>query len=52
MARSDIVVFVQPVLALLAGLIILIAPSTLHYVVAIYLILVGLTGLFPHLLDG
>ena len=37
---------VSPFLALLAGILILIVPSILNYVVAIYLILVGLIGIF------
>ena len=37
-----------PLLALAAGIIILIAPRFLNYVVAIYLI--GLLGLFPGIL--
>jgi len=35
-----------PFLALLAGILILIVPRILNYVVAIYLILVGLIGIF------
>jgi hypothetical protein len=35
-----------PLLALIAGIIILIVPRVLNYVVAIYLILIGLLGLF------
>jgi hypothetical protein len=35
--------------ALLFGILILILPRLLNYLIAIYLILVGLTGLFPHL---
>jgi len=42
-------VLVQPVLALIAGILILIAPRILNYVVAIYLIIVGVTGLFGHI---
>lgn len=38
-------VLVQSVLALLAGLAILLAPRILNYVVAAYLILLGLSGL-------
>ncbi|HEX3755144.1 MAG TPA: DUF3096 domain-containing protein [Rhizomicrobium sp.] len=38
-----------PVLALIFGILILILPKFLNYFVAIYLILVGLFGLFPHL---
>jgi hypothetical protein len=41
----------QPVVALLAGILILIVPRLLNYVVSIYLILVGVLGLWPHLLS-
>ena len=41
----DIVV-VQPLVALIAGILILIVPRLLNYIVAIYLIIVGLAGLF------
>jgi hypothetical protein len=37
---------IQPLVALVAGILILIAPRLLNYIVAIYLIVVGLTGLF------
>lgn len=40
---------VGPLVALLAGILILIAPRLLNYIVAIYLIFVGLTGLWPSL---
>ena len=43
------VVFFQPLLALIAGVVILIVPRILNYVIAAYLILFGLVGLFPHL---
>jgi hypothetical protein len=36
---------ISPIIALLAGILILIAPRLLNYVVAVYLIIVGLTGL-------
>jgi len=39
---------IQPVLALIAGILILFIPRLLNYVVAIYLILIGLAGLMPH----
>ena len=39
----------QPLLALLAGILILIRPKLLNYVVAIYLIVIGVLGLFPAL---
>jgi hypothetical protein len=35
----------QPIVALVAGVLILILPRLLNYIVAIYLILVGLFGL-------
>ncbi len=36
---------IQPLVALIGGIVILVVPRLLHYVVAIYLILVGLLGL-------
>ena len=36
---------IGPVLALLAGILILIMPRLLSYIVAIYLIIIGLNGL-------
>ncbi len=42
----------QPIVALIAGILILLVPRLLNYVVAIYLIIVGVTGLWPHLLSG
>jgi Protein of unknown function (DUF3096) len=38
-----------PLVALIAGLLILVIPRLLNYIVAIYLIIIGLLGLFPHL---
>ena len=38
---------VQPLIALIAGILILIVPRLLNYVVAIYLIIVGIIGLAP-----
>ncbi len=35
----------QPIIAILAGLLILVAPRLLNYIVAIYLIVVGVIGL-------
>jgi hypothetical protein len=40
---------IQPIVALVAGILILIAPRLLNYVVAIYLIIVGVTGLWGHI---
>ncbi|MDQ7247749.1 DUF3096 domain-containing protein [Dongia sedimenti] len=37
---------VQPLIALIAGILILIVPRILNYVVALYLILIGVVGLF------
>jgi hypothetical protein len=39
------VVFLQPVVALIAGILILLVPRLLNYVVALYLIAVGIIGL-------
>lgn len=39
----------EPLLSLIAGIVILINPKVLNYVVAIYLILIGILGLFPSL---
>jgi hypothetical protein len=36
---------ISPIVALIAGILILIVPRLLNYVVAIYLIVVGLVGL-------
>jgi hypothetical protein len=36
----------SPIIALIAGILILIVPRLLNYIVAIYLILIGLFGLF------
>ena len=35
-----------PLVSLIAGILILVAPKMLNYIVAIYLIVVGLLGLF------
>ena len=37
---------ISPLIALLAGILILLMPRLLNYIVAIYLILIGLVGLF------
>jgi hypothetical protein len=39
-------VLLQPVIALIAGILILIVPRILNYVVALYLIVIDLVGLF------
>ena len=40
----------QPIVALIAGILILIFPRLLNYIVAVYLIIFGLLGLFPDVL--
>ncbi|HUI61818.1 MAG TPA: DUF3096 domain-containing protein [Steroidobacteraceae bacterium] len=37
---------IGPVIALIAGILILVAPRLLNYIVALYLILIGVIGLF------
>lgn len=44
------ILVLQPVIALIAGILILLIPRILNYVVAIYLIVVGVTGLWPHVM--
>ncbi len=39
---------VAPLLALVAGILILIFPRVLNYIVAMYLIIVGILGLLPY----
>jgi len=39
-------VHLTPLISLIAGILILIMPKLLNYIVAIYLILIGLVGLF------
>ncbi|MBS3647848.1 DUF3096 domain-containing protein [Pseudaminobacter sp. 19-2017] len=38
-----------PLVSLIAGILILIVPRLLNFIVAIYLIIVGLLGLFPNI---
>jgi hypothetical protein len=44
------IVTVQPLVALIAGILILLLPQILNYIVAIYLIVIGIIGLSPHIL--
>ena len=37
---------IGPIVSLVAGILILLAPRLLNYIVAIYLIIIGLIGLF------
>ncbi|WP_084539927.1 DUF3096 domain-containing protein [Azorhizobium doebereinerae] len=41
-------VIIQPIVALVAGILILLFPRLLNVLVAIYLIVVGILGLVPH----
>ena len=42
----NLYVAIGPLIALIAGILILIVPRLLNYIVAIYLIVIGLLGLF------
>lgn len=44
------IVILQPLIALIAGILILIVPRLLNYVIALYLIIIGISGLWPHLI--
>jgi hypothetical protein len=43
---------IGPIAALIAGILILIIPRLLNYIIAIYLIVVGLVGLFGPIAGG
>ena len=43
------VFIIQPLIALIFGILILIMPRLLNYIIAIYLIVVGVLGLWPQL---
>ncbi len=44
------IVALQPIIALIAGILILVMPRLLNFIVAIYLIVIGLAGLLPAIL--
>ena len=44
------IVMLQPAIALIIGILILLLPRLLNYLVAVYLILIGVVGLWPHFL--
>ena len=44
-----LVTHIQPLIALIFGILVLMVPRLLNYLVAIYLILVGAMGLWPNL---
>ena len=41
---------IQPIIALVAGVLILVQPNLLNYIVAFYLIAIGVFGLSGHVL--
>ena len=43
---------IGPVAALIAGILILILPRLLNYIIALYLIIVGVVGLFGNPVSG
>ncbi len=42
---------IAPIVALLAGILILVQPGLLNYVVALYLIIIGVVGLAPQFIQ-
>lgn len=48
MTTIDIVT-IEPLVALIFGILILLLPRILNYLVAIYLIFIGILGLWPHI---
>lgn len=43
------VAMTNAVISIVAGIVILIKPKLLNYIVALYLIIVGVVGLLPHI---
>ncbi len=43
------IVIIQPIIALIFGILILFVPRLLNYFIAFYLIAIGIIGLWPHL---
>lgn len=43
---------IGPVVALIAGILILFMPRLLNYIVALYLIIIGVLGLIPGIAQG
>ena len=48
-ATMNISLAIAPIVSLIAGILILIVPRMLNFIVAIYLIVIGVLGLFPHI---
>ncbi len=44
----DIRIAYEPIVALIAGVLILIIPRLLNFIVAVYLIVIGILGLIRH----
>jgi Protein of unknown function (DUF3096) len=42
------ILLIQPLVALIFGILILVVPRALNYLVAIYFIFIGVVGLWPH----
>jgi hypothetical protein len=40
---------IAPIVSLIAGILILVMPRLLNYIVALYLIIIGIIGIFPGL---
>ena len=45
-SRMNLTLSIGPLVSLIAGILILVVPRLLNYIVAIYLIIIGLLGLF------
>ena len=43
------IVTIQPLVALIFGILVLLLPRLLNYLIGVYLIFVGCIGLWPHL---
>jgi hypothetical protein len=46
LATMNITLSLGPIISLIAGILILVVPRLLNYIVAVYLIVIGLIGLF------
>lgn len=44
--EENMTLYLTPIISLLAGIVILIFPTILNYVIAFYLIIIGLLGIF------
>lgn len=46
------IIYIQPLISLIAGILILVWPALLNYVIAAFLIVSGVLGLLPQLQNG